>query len=360
MTQEMYATTLEGFPDAVQVYLSDVVGENEAFRCGIITEGGLFQSGPAIAITSERIHVIRSGLVDTRGRVIPAKDVESFRFEQTDDVLVRFVIGLESNMLKFTLRDFPEQFADRLAESFGGVPVRIDLPEHRSERRVDPKEHAEQAVTTADEAQAAGDIESAITELETARDRYERVKDGDAADAILSIEERIELLRQLETIRSDLQVTLTEAERSFRTAVAAHANGKRTLARIRYRQARDGYAEAATVVENASEDVLVGGLDVPASFDGDPPPRQLSELRQFDDTPVVDFDRKEVDDIIALREASTSDLAEIHRNVPLHGELGVLVLLLSWWDGEETRRFEDRSSMVLRARLTAIGSSTCR
>ncbi|WP_418282886.1 hypothetical protein [Halorubrum sp. DTA98] len=360
MTQETHVSTPEEFPDAVRVYLSDAIGNSEEFRCGVVTEGGLFRSGPAIAVTSDRILIVRSGLVDTRGRVVSPEDVEAFRFEQTDDALVRFEIVLESTAIEFTIREFPDRFADRLAELFGGVPVRVDLPEHRSERRTDPRERAERAVAAADDAREDGNVETAIAELETAIDRYKRADGDDVADAIELVGERVESLRRLEAVRAELRADLAEVERAFHTAVAAHANGKRTLARIRYRQARDGYAAAAATVDDAPVDALVGGLEVTVTFDGDPPPERLSELRPPGDATVTASVSDVVgDDMAALRDGSTGDLARLHRDASLRGGLGGLLLLLAVWNGEGTRRFEDRSAIEYRERLAAVGFASC-
>lgn len=359
MPHEIEISTLDEFPDSVRAYLIDAIGDDEEFRSGIDTAGGLLRSGPAVVVTSERILVVRSGLIDTRGRAVPSEDVEAFRFEQTDDALVRFEVGLRSSEIEVTLRSFPTGFADRLTESFSGVPVQIDLPDHQSERRTDPQAHAEQAVAAADDARETGDIETAITELETAIDRFEGV--GDVADTTRSIEERIESLRRIKAIRSGLEEELGEAEQTFRTAVAAHANGKRTLARIRYRQARAGYADAANTAGESPENTLVGGIDVTVGFDGDPPPEQPSALEPASGDTVAGFGSETVpDDIAALRDASIGELARLHRDGSFRGEFGGLLVLLAWWDGEGVRRFEDRSAIELRERLATVGFALCR
>ena len=68
---------------------------------------------------------------------------------------------------------------------------------------------------------------------------------------------RAEIDRQLDTTRQALaavethatqRTTITEAlttaEHSFRVAVIAYTGGSKTLARIRFRQARDSFTEA--------------------------------------------------------------------------------------------------------------------
>jgi len=360
MARETQISTFAELPESVRTYLLDATGDDEAFQCGVAAEGGLLRSGPAVVLTSVGIYVVQSGLVDTRGRFIAPEDVEAFRFEQSD-ALVRFAVILERTTVEATLRDFPDQFADRLAESFGGTPVRIDLPDHRSERRTDPREPAERAVEAADDALTDGDVETAIAELETAIGLYDRIPDDEATDAIDSTRARIETLQRIDAVRSELRDELTEAEQSFRTAVAAHANGKRTLARIRYRQARDGYAESTVKITNAPDGVLTGGLDVSAGFDGDPPPERLSALRLSGAPSATDpADEAIPDHRSRIRDASVDELAAIHRDASLRDELGGLLLLLAAWEGEELQRFRDRSAVELRNRLAAVGFSVCR
>jgi tetratricopeptide (TPR) repeat protein len=360
MAQDMYVETISELSDTIQGYLADTLYEDETFCCGIISEGGILRSGPVIAVTSKRLIIVQKNLIDTSGKTIRSGDIEQFRFEQSDH-LVQFTVELERTSVDFTLTDFPEPFADQLIDVFSGVTLQIDLSESQTEQHIDPAEQVEQAFEAAAYARKHGDIETAIAKLETAIEWSEQVDSADQTYRVEILKKHANSLREIKNVRENVERELTKAESSFHTAISAHVSGQKSLARIRYRQAREQYNDVLAAINSAPKNVLYGGLDIQTTFEGDRPPREISKIHTTNDIVLSDQDRDAVDEYLgSIANLSMNGISELHQNVSLDGEFGGLLLVLAWWNDGEIRAFENTSTIELLERLAAVGFASCK
>lgn len=134
------------------------------------------------------------------------------------------------------------------------------------ELRADGDEAVDAAVT----AKQQGRPETAIEAYAEAMELYHAAAAQSTGDTREAIEETIEQLQtdraelqSLQAAQSSLQEALQAGEESFQRAIAAHADDERTLARIRYRQARTQFAAALEAIDDSETALLETPVDVP-------------------------------------------------------------------------------------------------
>lgn len=153
----------------------------------------------------------------------------------------------------------------------------------------DVLDDAEESAASAQEARGSGDYEAATAALDAAIERLEQLAARDA-DVDADLDSRLAELRQrrrdLEAEQStvaDLQERLATAEQRLATADEAYDDGDGVVARLRYRQARDIYADVRTRLQQEDlEDITVTAGD--HEFDG------VADIDQRHQTAVDGFE----------------------------------------------------------------------
>jgi hypothetical protein len=231
---------------------------------------------------------------------------------------------------------------------------------------------ADEALDTAVAARADNRLEEALDAYNAARTRYEAARDSLDAGAT---EPRAEIDRQLETTREAIAAVeqratqrttvteaLTAAEHSFRVGVIAYTEGSQTLARIRFRQARDSFTEANELLETADSDLLTPPVEVQVQPDRDLPSQTLSELPAVPE-PVAS----------ALADAGVDTVPELESNdgppwqptvvetavadTSVDDAVATTLTLLSWIDDAESHAFATSTAVTRRRDQAAYGFS---
>jgi hypothetical protein len=208
-----------------------------------------------------------------------------------------------------------------------------------------------------------GDRETAAERLEAAVEGFgavlaavedeeteERVRD-DLAEAKAALASATDATAALEEV-SDL---LAGAESDMENAVDAFVNDQRTVARVRFRQARGRYERAVERLEE--EGVERPGLSVPVTTD-----ETLPDLDSFDAVPGVDPDTVEAleeagyETLSDLRTASLDDLRTV---TGVDEESVTRLAVASWQTVEDSRRFDAIEDVQARLEAAETGYRAC-
>jgi outer membrane protein assembly factor BamB/tetratricopeptide (TPR) repeat protein len=237
--------------------------------------------------------------------------------------------------------------ANFITESEAGGSADIDTLQSEAETAV---ETAVSARKDNNYAEAVDAYNEALTQYQAALKQLET----GATETRTEIETAIDSLRtDLEAIkaRSDQRDNLIElldaAEQSFQVAIVAYVQGSQTLARIRFRQARNGFEEAIAILEEG-DNLLTPPVEVSVQPDREFAATTLSAL------PVIPESETE-----ALADAGVEALAELESSkespwIPptvetlandgmLNAEVVTTLIFLSWWNTTDSYEFDTRS-----------------
>lgn len=145
-------------------------------------------------------------------------------------------------------------------------------------------------------------------------------------------------------LRHQLQEVLSEAERLFMTGLAAHFQGKQTVPRLRYQQARSKYSDGQEALMDANLDKLEIPIQVENSAPNADPPKRI------EDNAVITGELQRT--LSEYEITSTEETYHIPENVASHNlseeARKRMTLLQAWNDG---RSFEFRNSSDINYRL---------
>jgi len=248
-------------PDSIRGYVADVMDGTETFRAGVKTTAGGFTQSVWLVVTSDQLVVVTSKLVDATLRRVPLADIAETRSSLVDlpeERRRQIEIETVDDTLTYELHDPDGTFIEDLQTAVADVPD-PELADPAYPTDVDGAlRNCERVVEAAASARRDGSFVEASDRYETAITGYRTVRDrlpagDDRRDAIeetlTEIRDTRQQIAELRERRATLESRLAAAENSFQTAVRAHLEREQTVAKIRYRQARDGFEEALELID---------------------------------------------------------------------------------------------------------------
>lgn len=262
----------------------------------------------------------------------------------------------------------------------GGEGTAAERASHGTDHAIDAtsvdelRSEAEAFFQTATGARENNDFDEAIDAYSAALARYQATLDEldtGAAESRKEIEASIdatrdarETVRTLNDHRRELLETLKTAEQSFQVAIVAYTEGSKTLARIRFRQARDSFESAFNLVEGSNGDLLSPPVAVSVEPDRTLPSTMLCELPGVPEPATA-----------SLADAGVETITELARNEEpwppavvetlvaeegLDDEVATTLTLLSWVDDADTYEFSAMPAISRRHEQAIYGFNSCR
>jgi len=230
------------------------------------------------------------------------------------------------------------------------------------------QEKAAKTVDAAVEAEHDGKLETAIEGYDEAMELYHAAAAQSTGDTREPIEETIEqlqadrmALQSLRDAQSSFQETLQAGEESFQRAIAAHADDERTLARIRYRQARTQFDAALDALDDSETALLETPVDVPVETETTLAARRLSAVPGLGAETVQTLEADGITtagDFDTRSEAGTTRPKAIDRLEAagaVDAETARKLTALSWSHDETNHTFTERADITDRHRRSTIG-----
>jgi len=239
-------------------------------------------------------------------------------------------------------------------ESAGQQIQTTDTTEQTETTAMDLRDDGDDAVSDAIEAREAGNLSDAIDYYTEAIELYYTAAEMvDDSEAQAEIEDTIERLQEdrseIETFHDERQSVaqaVEAGEESLQTAIVAHCQGEKTLSRIRYRQAREQFANAIDLLEADETELLRTPLHISVRGDSSLRSQQLASLPGIDADTVETLEERgisTIDDLQREAGSETEPLAALgldtdeFDNTDMAGRLTALC----WWNDDATQTFRD-------------------
>ena len=236
------------------------------------------------------------------------------------------------------------------------------------------RDDADELVVDATAAREEGDLETAITLYDEALDLYkaavDEIDDEDTSDelkeTIAQTNSDLEAISQIQIRRGDLTEALQLGETSFQTAVAAHVNGESTVAKLRYRQARDQYQRAVDELSGSDHELLSEAIQVAVNREKNINPGEIATVVELSEETVDalnDADIETVGDLQDEDTVSTDDgeieaaeqVEELQEEGTITAEVAAQLTALCWWHDQETYRFTTEAEISQRYDQSSAG-----
>jgi tetratricopeptide (TPR) repeat protein len=229
---------------------------------------------------------------------------------------------------------------------------------------------AETAIETAETARSNDNFTTAADAYSEALTAYQGALSALQAGAT---EQRSEIQDAIESTRTDLETVTTRrdqrndvtdalqpAERSIQEAIVAFVNGDQTIARIRFRQARDAFDEAMEILDNSDVDVLSQPIEVDVEPDRALSSSTLRELPAISESAASTLAKAGIATVDELDNSEESpwippDVAELAESEALSEDMVTVLTLLSWWGDDETYTFETAEAVSRRQQQADYG-----
>jgi hypothetical protein len=212
---------------------------------------------------------------------------------------------------------------------------------------------AQSAQAAAAEAREAGEYAAAAEQYAEALDHYEQAReqlpvDDDRHDRIETALEDVRsasrAVVQQRDRRAELRQRLAAAEDDLATATREHSRGNETVARIRYRQARDRLDEALDTLEDGD---LEPPLTVQVDADDRPDLREVAGLDGTDRLTAAGYGTPDT-----IRDASVDELIDVGG---IDERLAARILAWSHQQEAESRSFDGVADIRTRQELAVWG-----
>jgi predicted negative regulator of RcsB-dependent stress response len=232
------------------------------------------------------------------------------------------------------------------------------------------REQADIALESAETAREHNDLSAARDDYEKALETYQAAVDElsvGQADTRTELEAAIESTCQaldevmtLHEAHGAIVETLQPAERSLQEAIVAYIENDQTVARIRFRQARDTFEDAhETIVEN-EVDLLTDPVAVDVQPDREPASTTISDLPVIPEvaaTELADVGIETIDDLDGRDESPWTPAAveKLVGDGTIDEDVATALTLMSWWHGDVSYTFETAEEVERRQQQTDYG-----
>ena len=242
---------------------------------------------------------------------------------------------------------------------------------------VDPdvlRDDADELVVDATAAREDGDLATAISLYDEALDLYKAAVDeiddeetkDELKETIAQTNSDRETLSQIQSRRGDLTEALQLGETSFQTAVAAHVNGEYTVAKLRYRQARDQYQRALDELTGSDHELLSEAVQVAVDREKDISPGAVSTVIDLSEETVDALTEAGIETVADLQAAQTTSaddteietvdpVEELREAETITEEVAARLTALYWWHDQETYQFTTETAIHQRYDQASAG-----
>jgi hypothetical protein len=146
---------------------------------------------------------------------------------------------------------------------------------------------------------------------------------------------------------------LQPAERSLQEAIVAYIEDDQTLARIRFRQARDTFEDAHETITGSEEDLLIDPIEVSVQPDRELSSLTLSDLQVISEkaaSALADAGIETVDELESSTESpwTPPKVAEVADSGAINDEEMTILTLLSWWYDDDSCEFDTAEAIERR------------
>jgi ERCC4-type nuclease len=163
--------------------------------------------------------------------------------------------------------------------------------------------------------------------------------------------------------REPISTTLQAAERSFKEGIARYITGSQTVARIRFRQARDAFEEADQVITNNDTRILAQPIEITFEQQAILPSKALEDFALVEESTIETLASVGIESIADLETDSNEIRPDLVTDLQDRGEITAeeadLLVILSWWYEGDSRAFGSEAELSRRYEQADYGFDQC-
>jgi len=230
------------------------------------------------------------------------------------------------------------------------------------------REDGAAAVAAGDAARAEGKLSAALKDytegLEVYHTAVEISDDAEVQNEIHDVIEQLqadhEELQALQQDRESLSQALEVGEEHLQTAIVAHSRGEETLARVRYRQARDQFAAAVDECEDSDSELFAVPLHISVSHSAALSTKSIDSVRGIDSNTASALVERDITTVNELQQAVDSKLEPVvslnlDEAESVDAAVADRLAALCWWNEAETKTFHTLDAVSRRHEQAAAG-----
>ena len=206
------------------------------------------------------------------------------------------------------------------------------------EQAIEAIDRAERAAEYSDYEMAVESYEAALTHLKgAAAEAADPDIERELESTLAETEAALDSVTTRQEHRDSIATTLQAAERSFKEGIARYAAAEQTVARIRFRQARDAFEEAQQAIEVSFEQ------------EATLPSMAVENLVLLEESTVKTLSSVDIDSITDLEsdpeneEVTPAVVSDLKESDEISSEEAALLTLLSWWYEGASREFNSET-----------------
>ena len=152
--------------------------------------------------------------------------------------------------------------------------------------------------------------------------------------------------------RETISATIQPAERSFKEGIARYIGGSQTVARIRFRQARDAFEEADQVISTNDTEIFAQPIGISFEQQATLPSETLEDLTLVEESTIETLATAGIESITDL-ESDTNKIkpevvTDLRSREDITAEEADILTILSWWYEGDSREFGSESELSQR------------
>lgn len=230
------------------------------------------------------------------------------------------------------------------------------------------QKNATDAISRAEDAKAQGQYQQAAAAYEEAVSQFEQAiaaADGETKEQLQAEIKETRALLEAATASLDqhnsVATTLQAAERSFKEGIARYVGGSQTVARIRFRQARDAFEEAQQAIDDSDSEMFAQPIEVSFEEEAMLPSMALKELDVLDESTVETLAAADIESITDLEaeqeneEITPAVVSDLKESDQISSDETALLTILSWWYEGASRQFTSETVISRRCELSDYG-----
>lgn len=224
---------------------------------------------------------------------------------------------------------------------------------------------ASDRVAAGNDAATDGELQHAIIAYEEAIDQYEQAKEQSETEtqkltfknSVAKTQNKLSAVRERKARLDAVRNPLENAESSFQTAIAQHAQNERTPARRDYRQATDQYDRALAVLDETETDMFEeeGEITVSVQLEAESLPGNLSGWDYLSADGRDALSDAGIDTLSDVKDADEELIQELVDERIIAEELANRLRAAKWWHGESVRTFTSRAAIERQRDCAARG-----
>jgi tetratricopeptide (TPR) repeat protein len=221
------------------------------------------------------------------------------------------------------------------------------------------RDQATDTRTQGEQAEANGQYQQAVDAYYEAISQFEQaiaVADDETKEEfqaeVAETQTSLKRVKHIHDQRDSVATILQAAERNFKEAIARYVADEKTVARIRFRQARDTFKEAQRTIEESDTELLIQSIAVSFEEEATLQSQAIEESAVLGESTIKMLAAVDIESARDLKadadEIRPPVVSEFEESDEVSNQETALLTILSWWYEGDSREFGSEAELSQR------------